>query len=263
MRARLPEDPRDIVLEPGAIIGADVELGPGCWVGSHAVIYGPTRLGAKNQVHAHAVLGGAPQDLSYSGQPTRLEIGDRNVFREHVTISRASTKANGVTRIGNDNFLMASSHIGHDCIIEDRVILANSVLLAGHCHVQSNANIAGAVACAQFTTVGRFAFICGTSGVRKDCEPFISHDLRGHHAPEPVPACINEVGLKRAGTAPEVLQCLRSAYKVLFIRDEGRIDLAAARKEIERRNAICPETEELLLFIERKRKSRFGRALGK
>ena len=128
--ARLPEDPRDVVLEPGAFIGPNVELGPGTWVGTGAII-GARAPGGEEPIFPHAVLGGPPQDLSYAGQLTRLEIGDRNVFREHVTVSRASAKGDGVTRVGNDNFFMAGAHMGHDCIIEDKVILANGVLLGG------------------------------------------------------------------------------------------------------------------------------------
>ncbi len=260
VRAKLPENPADVTLEPGALLGPDVEIGSGTWVGAGAIIYGPTRLGEKNQIHPNAVLGGAPQDLGYAGQPTRLEIGDRNVFREGVTISRASTKGSGTTRIGSDNYFMAYSHVGHDCVIENRVVLANGVLLAGHCHVQSSVNLAGGCAIAQFCTVGRFAFVCGTSGIRKDLEPFISHDIRRKTYGETEPACINEVGLKRAGFSPETIQKLRTAYKVLYLR-HGAEHLQEARREMESRGGWCPETEELFAFIEQKRKSRFGRAL--
>jgi UDP-N-acetylglucosamine acyltransferase len=225
------------------------------------VVYGPTRLGEENQVFPHAVIGGPPQDLGYAGQPTRLEIGHRNVFREGVTVSRASTKAEGVTRIGSDGLFMANSHVGHDCVVGDRVILANGVLLAGHCLVEPYANIAGGCAIAQFITIGRCAFICGTSGVRKDVEPFLSHDLRARTHGEPLPACVNEVGLRRAGFGQEVIRNLREAYKVLFLGKEPfRNSEIRAREEIGRRRALCPEVEELLAFIARKRGSRFGRA---
>jgi UDP-N-acetylglucosamine acyltransferase len=260
--ARLPEDPRDLEIEPGALIGPGVELGRGNWIGAGAVIYGPTRIGNQNQIHPQAVIGGAPQDLGYAGEPTRLEIGDRNVFREGVTVSRASTKGGRVTRIGNDNLFMAFSHVGHDAVVEDRVVLANAVLLAGHCHVHSNVNIAGGCAIVQFVTVGRFAFICGTSGIRKDVEPFVSHDLKVRNHGEPTPACINEVGLRRAGTAPEVIQKLRTAYKVLFLRKTPFRDFAAeAADEIARRGAACDEVNELVNFVGRKRGTRFGRQL--
>jgi len=261
--ARLPEDPRDIVLEPGAFIGPNVELGPGTWVGTGAVIRGPARLGEKNQIFPHAVLGGPPQDLSYAGQPTRLEIGDRNVFREHVTVSRASAKADGVTRVGNDNFFMAGAHVGHDCIIEDKVILANGVLLGGHVHIGSSANIAGGCSIVQFVTLGRFCFIGGNSGVRKDLEPYISHNWSHRTLGEAGPACINEVGLRRNGFSAETIQNLRTAFKVIFLRKEPFNEFGReARLEIESRGASCPEVEELLTFCERKRASRFGRHRG-
>lgn len=258
----MPEDPAEITIEPGAVIGADVELGPGNWIGAGAVIYGPTRLGSKNQVYPHAVLGAPPQDLSYAGQPTRLEIGDRNIFREGVTVHRASAKASGVTRVGNDNFFMANSHVGHDCVIEDWVILANGVLLGGHCHVRSFANLAGAVAVVQFVTVGRCAFVCGTSGVRKDLEPFLSHDLRrrGGGPTEPQPACVNEVGLRRAGVGPDVIQKLKIAYKVIFLGKKAAKSLMDSAAEIQERGGLCPEVEELLGFMAEKQKGRFGRA---
>ncbi len=255
--ARVAED---VVLEPGAFIGRDVEIGAACWVGAAAVIYGPTKIGEGNRIHGTAVLGGAPQDLTYRGEPTRLEIGDRNVFREGVTIHRASTKGEGVTRIGNDNFLMGYTHIGHDTIVEDRVITANGVLIAGHSHIQSYVNFSGGFGTAQFVTVGRYAFMGALSGTRTDLEPFLCHDATPGKGAQARPQCVNEVGLKRAGFSPEVIRHLRSAYKVLFLR-EGRKDLAEARQELGRRGALCPEVEELLAFMERKQASRFGRHL--
>jgi len=260
-RATLPADPNAISLEPGALIGPDVEIGPGCWIGTGAVVYGPTRVGANNQIFPKAVLGGAPQDLNYAGEPTRLEIGERNVFREGVTVSRASTKGNLVTKIGNDNFLMAFSHVGHDCIVEDHVVLANGVLLAGHCHVESYVSLAGGCAVVQFTTLGRFAFVCGTAGIRKDLEPYISHDIRNKTHGGIWPACINNVGLKRGGVSSDVISKLKTAYKVIFLRKTPLGEIHETRGEIARRDALCPDVEELLAFIERKRKSRYGRSL--
>ena len=159
--ALLPEDPRDIELEPGALIGPRVELGRGTWVGSGAVIYGPTRLGEKNQIFPHAVLGGAPQDVGYAGQPTRLEIGDRNVFREGVTISRGTSKEQRVTRIGSGCLFMACSHVGHDCVLGNGVMLANNALLAGHCHLEDRCILSGGAAVHHFTTIGRLAYLGG------------------------------------------------------------------------------------------------------
>jgi UDP-N-acetylglucosamine acyltransferase len=250
--------PEDADLEPGAVIGADVEMGPGTRVGAGAVVYGPTRLGAGNQIHSGAVLGGAPQDLSYRGEPTRLEIGDRNVFREGVTVSRASTKERGVTRIGNDNVFMGSSHIAHDCVVEDRVILANGALVAGHCHVQANVNMAGGSAIAQFVTIGRLAFVGAMSGARKDVEPFLCHDFT-NRGPETSPICVNTVGLQRAGVSAEVIARLRTAFKVLFLGREAHRDLGEARREIESRGGLCAEVEELLDFMARKQAGKMAR----
>lgn len=255
---RLPEDPGAVVLEPGVVIGADVELGPGTWVGAGAVIYGPAILGESNQIWPGTVIGGAPQDIGYNGEPTRVVIGNRNVFREGVTVHRASTKGDGSTRIGDDNYFMAASHVGHDSVVESHVILANAVLLGGHCHIESFANIAGAVALAQFVSVGKYSFICGTCGVRKDMEPYIAHDKRRHG--EAMAACINEVGLRRAQFSRDTIQKLRSAFKILFMRKTPLTDMKDAWKEAETRGALCPEVEDLLGFVERKRASKFGRA---
>lgn len=250
-----------MTIEPGAVLGPEVTVGPGTWIGAGAVLYGPLRLGEGNQVYPHAVLGGAPQDLLYKGEPTRLEIGDRNIFREGATANRASTKGGGVTRIGSDNLFMANSHVGHDCVVGDSVVLANGVLLGGHCHVGSYANFGGGSAVAQFVSVGRCAFLCGTSGVRKDLEPFVAHDLVVGPVKEPQPTCINEVALRRAKVPAETIQKLRAAYKVLFLRKDSFGEPGAALAELERRGALCPEVDELLDFIARKRAGRFGRML--
>ena len=242
-------------IDPGAVVGAEVVLGPGAWVGPGAVIYGPTVLGGENQVHPTAVLGGAPQDTAYRGEPTRLVIGDRNVFREAVTVSRGSPKGGGETRIGNDCYFMAGSHVGHDCTVGDGVILANDVLIAGHCHLGSYVNIAGGVAIVQFTSVGRYAFVGGLAGSTMDLEPFIAHDGMPARAKG-----INLVGLRRGQFAHETLNKLKEAFRVLFTDSrKGGDDLAEARREIERRGAICDEVVELIDFMQRSRQGRFGR----
>src|ERR1041385_8095901 len=197
-----------VTIEPGAVIGADVHLGKGNWVGTGAVIYGPSLLGDENEIHPSAVLGGAPQDLSYHGEPTRLEIGSRNVFRESVTISRASTKGEGVTRIGSNNYFMAGSHVGHDSVVGDDVVLANGVLIAGHCRLGSNVNMAGGAAIVQFTTVGRYAFLGGHAGSTTDLEPFMTHD--GVHSS---PKGVNSVSLRRANFPSDVIQNLKVAFR--------------------------------------------------
>jgi UDP-N-acetylglucosamine acyltransferase len=244
-----------VSIEPGAVIGAEVEVGRGSWIGAGAVIYGPTVLGEENQVHPTAVLGGAPQEVGYRDEPTRLLIGDRNIFREGVTVSRGSVKGGGVTRIGSNSYLMSGSHIGHDCQVGDHVVLANDVLIAGHCRVGDHVNMAGGVAIVQFSTVGRYAFVGGLSGTTMDCEPFIVHD--GMPAR---PRGLNLVGLRRGLFSHDVLNRLKEAYRVLFTDSmKGGEDLEAARHELERRGAICQEVLELLEFMERSRQGKFGR----
>ncbi len=244
-----------VTIEPGAVIGADVEIGRECWIGSGALLYGPTVLGEENEVHPTAVLGGPPQDVGYKGEPTRLLIGHRNVFREGVTVNRASAKASRVTLVGSGGYFMSGSHIAHDCEVGDNVILANDVLIAGHCRIGSNVNLAGGVAIVQHTTVGRFAFIGGLAGTSMDCEPFILHD--GMPAQ---PHGINIVGLRRGRFAHKTICNLKEAYRVLFSAGRcGLQDLDDARGEIERRGALCAEVDELLEFMRKSRLGRFGR----
>jgi UDP-N-acetylglucosamine acyltransferase len=251
-RAKIAEG---VVIEPGAVVGADVEVGRGSWIGAGAVIYGPTVLGEENQVWPTAVLGAPPQDLEYAGQPTRLVIGHRNVFREGFTANRASTKGDGVTVIGDGNFFMTRSHIGHDCVVENNVILANNVDIGGHCRIGSNVVMGGGTAIVQFTTVGRYAFIGGLSGTTMDCEPFLLHDDMPAK-----PKGINVVGLRRGKFNNKSILALKEAYRVLFSEtSHGWHDLEGARAEIEKRGAICAEVEELLEFMKRSQGGRFGR----
>lgn len=242
----------DVVVEPGAVIDAGVEVGAGTWIGSGAVLYGPTKIGVENEIYPGAIIGGPPQDIGYAGEPTRLEIGDHNVFREGFSANRASTKCDQVTRIGDHNFFMADSHVAHDVILGNHVIAANGVLIAGHCEIGDHVNFAGRVAISQFVTVGRHAFVAGLTGARKDVEPFLCHDFKPPRGPEAEPQCVNQVGLKRSGFAPEVIKKLRISYRVLFLR-EGFKDPAASREELMQRDAMCAEVDELISFLERKR----------
>jgi UDP-N-acetylglucosamine acyltransferase len=246
-----------VVVEPGALIGDQVTIGPECWIGAGAVIYGPTQIGSGNQIFPHAVIGAAPQDIGYAGEPTRLEIGDGNVLREGVTIHRGTVKGGGVTRIGNGVYVMADGHIGHDCRIDDRVILTNNVLIAGHCHIQTGVYMAGRVSIVQFTTVGRYAFVTGLSGTTMDVEPFLTHT--GVPAR---PRSVNVVGLRRAGFSKKSIRSLMEAFKLLFTSSsKGGEDLAAVRDELERRGASSDEASELLEFMKRSRAGKFGRML--
>ena len=181
---------------PYAVIDEGVEVGPHCIIGPHVYLTGMTTLGSHNRVHAGCVLGDAPQDLKYDGQPTRLRIGDHNVFREHVTVHR-SNKIEEATVIGAHNFLMANSHVAHNCHLGDHVILANGVLLGGHATVQDRAFISGNCLVHQFVRVGSLALMQGGSAISKDLPPYTV--ARGDNG-----ICgLNTIGLRRAGMSPE------------------------------------------------------------
>jgi UDP-N-acetylglucosamine acyltransferase len=194
---------------PFAVIDAGVELGADCVVGPHVYLTGETKIGAGNKFHAGCVIGDAPQDLKYKNEPTNLRIGDHNVFREHFTVHR-STKPDGVTIIGSNNFLMASAHVGHNCDIGNHVILANGALLAGHVTVQDRAFISGNCLVHQFTRVGTLTLMQGGTAIGQDLPPFTI--ATGINA-----ICgLNIIGLRRAGFSAEQRLELKQLYKFLF-----------------------------------------------
>jgi UDP-N-acetylglucosamine acyltransferase len=198
-----------VTVGPYAVIDADVELGAKCVVGPHAYLTGATRIGAGNQFHAGCVIGDAPQDLKYKNEPTRLRIGDHNVFREHVTVHR-SNKLTEDTVIGSNNFLMANAHVAHNCAVGNHVIIANGALLGGHALVQDRAFISGNCLVHQFTRVGTLAMMQGGAAISKDLPPFCvalqDNEICG----------LNVVGLRRAGfTADQRLE-LKQLYRFLF-----------------------------------------------
>jgi len=194
---------------PYAVIDESVEIGPGCTIGPHVYITGVTTIGARNDFHAGCVIGDAPQDLKYDGAPTRLRIGDQNVFREHFTAHRA-TRPDGETVIGSNNFLMQHTHVAHNCVLGNHVIMGGGALLAGHAVVQDRAFISGNCLVHQFTRVGTLAMMQGGSAISKDLPPFTvalhQNEICG----------LNVVGLRRAGfTSQERLE-LKAAYREMF-----------------------------------------------
>jgi UDP-N-acetylglucosamine acyltransferase len=213
------------IVEPGAELGSDVEVGPFCHVHpgarigdrtrllSHVVVGSHTTIGSDNQVHPGAVIGGAPQDKTYRGEPTTLVVGNQNVIRESVTISRGTTKGGGRTVIGDRNMLMACSHIGHDCRIGNDIIMANAVLIAGHVEVGDRSVLAGAVACHHFARIGRMAYIGGMSRVVHDVPPFTK--VAGERVRV---RALNLVGLQRAGVPEPEIDELKRVYNLLFRR---------------------------------------------
>ncbi|GAC1299582.1 MAG: acyl-ACP--UDP-N-acetylglucosamine O-acyltransferase [Steroidobacteraceae bacterium] len=237
----------DVQIGPFTVIGADVVIGPGTWVGPHAVIMGPTRIGAGNKIFQFASLGDAPQDKKYNGEPTRLEIGDRNVFRESVTVNRGTVHDEGVTRIGNDNLLMAYSHVAHDCRLGDQIIMANCATLGGHVQIGDWVTLGGLSAVHQYTKLGEHCFIAHNAAVTRDVPPYVM--AVGRPA---VPHSVNSVGLQRRGFTPEQIRNIRRAYRLLY---RSGLKLKAALLELEKAAVTQTEIRPFVEFIKRSERS--------
>ena len=241
------------VVEPGAridpsceigayaVVGADVVLGPQNVLSAHAIVKGHTTLGARNRVFSHAVIGEIPQDLKYGGEPTRLVVGDRNTFRECVTINLGTIGGGGVTTIGNGCLFMAYSHVGHDCTIGDGAIIANSVALAGHILLEDHVHMSGLAAAHQFTRIGRLAFVSGLTGVAMDVPPYCT--VAG---PRAELAGLNTIGMQRAGMTEEQIGRVKQAYKILF---RSNLGLAEALAQLEQELGAHPEIAHLVRFV--------------
>lgn len=201
----------DVTVGPFAVIGPGVEIGAGTSVGPHVVIRGPTRIGRDNRIYQFASLGDDPQDKKYAGEPTRLEIGDRNVIREYCTINRGTVQDRGVTSIGNDNWIMAYVHIAHDCVIGDETVFANGASLAGHVNIGNHVILGGFTLVHQFCALGAHCFTAMGAHIAKDVPPYVT--VAGQPAE---PRGINAEGLKRRGFSPAAVQAIRRAYKVLY-----------------------------------------------
>jgi UDP-N-acetylglucosamine acyltransferase len=250
-------------IDPKAEIDVDVEIGPFCNVGPHATIKSGTRLvsnvtilgrvalGHDNVLYPGAVIGGEPQDISYTGSDTRVIVGDGNTIREGVTINRGSEKEDGITRIGSHNFLMASSHVAHDCKLGDHIVMANCALLGGHVHVEDYASISGAVGVHHYTTIGSYSFIGGLSRVLHDVPPFMLCE----GAPAR-PRCINIVALKRHNFVPQVIDCLAEAHRLIY---RNKVGLEPAREMLRGNGQLTPEVIHLLSFVGQQQEGRHGR----
>jgi UDP-N-acetylglucosamine acyltransferase len=207
-RAELDEG---VSVGPFSIIGPDVQIGKGTSIGPHAVINGPIRIGRDNKIFQFATVGEAPQDKKYAGEPTRLEMGDRNVVREYATIHRGTVQDQSLTRIGNDNLLMAYIHVAHDCFIGDHVIMANAASLGGHVHIQDWAILGGFTIVHQFCHIGAHSFCSMGTGLTMDVPPYVT--VAGNPAS---PHGINSEGLRRRGFSAEVIQQIKRAYRQLY-----------------------------------------------
>ncbi len=202
---------------PYTVIGKDVTIGDRTEIGPQVVIDGRTTLGEDNIIVGQANIGAVPQDLSYRGEDTLCELGDGNTIREFVTINRGTVKGGGVTRIGSGNLLMACSHVAHDCEIEDHVILANTVLLAGHVRVCEGASVSGASVAHHFVTIGRFAYVGGMTRMSQDVPPFML--VEGHPAKV---RRVNVIGLRRAGFEEPEIESLQRAFRRIWRSGEPR-----------------------------------------
>lgn len=231
----------DVQVGAYTVIGAGVVIGSGTWIGPHVVIDGPTTIGSDNKIFQFASIGAAPQDLKYNNEPTRLEIGDRNTFRENCTVNRGTTKDQLVTRIGSDNLLMTGAHVGHDCVVGSHCVLANYSTLGGHVLMGDWVHMGGFSGVHQFCQVGAHAFIANNTAVTRDVPPFVMTVGRPAE-----PHSVNAEGLKRRGYSAEQIRNIRNAYRILY---RSQLKLAEATSQIEQRAQAEPELQPLVTFL--------------
>ena len=229
-----------VEIGPYCAVGPGVRLGAGCRLQSHVVLAGPSVIGVENVFYPFACVGQQSQDLKYVGEPTHLEIGDRNTFREFVTVHRA-TAPGGVTTVGSGGNFLSYSHIAHDCIVGDDVIFSNNGTLAGHVEVGDRAVVGGLTAVHQFCRIGRLAITGGCSKIVQDVPPFMMVDgnpARVRH--------INQIGLERAGMPKETVRALREAFRVLYRLD---LNTAQALERLRNEQGHVPEIVQLVEFV--------------
>lgn len=247
-RANIAED---VEIGPFCVVGPNVSIGRGTRLGNNVTLTGNVTIGCYNQLHPGVVIGGAPQDLNYQDANTSVVIGDHNIFREAVTVNRASEKERQVTSIGNHCYFMACSHVAHDCRIADRVVMANCVLLGGHVHVEHHATIAGASAVHQFASIGAYAFVTGMSRVIHDVPPYMLLD--GQPAR---PRCVNVVALKRNDFSSAEIRALAEAHRLLY---RARVGLDHTREILRNNGNLIPCVNHLLSSLEIQSEGRHGR----
>jgi len=251
-------DPRaevhsDAEIGANCVIDGPVRLGAGCLLHPNVTIMGGTVVGEGNVFYPGAVIGAPPQDLKFDGEQTHLVIGDRNRFREHVTVHPGTAAGGGTTRLGSDNLLMVGSHVAHDCTIGNRIVLSNHVLLAGHIKVGDGAIFNGASACHHFTTVGRLAYVGGLTRITQDVHPFSI--VEGH--PARIRAA-NTIGMRRAGFSEEDVAIVRGAIFSIFVSEKK--SAADAMAEIEEKHGDNALARELLDSVRASQAGRQGRA---
>ena len=254
---RAEVDPRaeiddDVEIGPFCVVGPQVRIGRGSKLIANVTLLGRVTIGEENKFYPGVVIGGEPQDMSYRGSDTQVVIGDGNMFREGVTVNRATEKEDGVTRVGNDCFLMACCHVAHDCLLGDRMIMANGTLLAGHVRIHDHATLSGNVGVHQFTTIGSYSFIGGLSRVLHDVPPYML--VEGNPAR---PRCINVVALKRNNFPAEYIEALAESPSPAVPR-QGRP--GSGLRNPAGPGQLVPPVNHLLNFVQEQQEGRYGRA---
>ena len=243
----------DAVIGAYTVIDEHVRIGPGTIVDDHCVVTGHSELGARNHLFPFCSVGTPPQDHSYSGEPTRLLIGDDNHIREFVTINTGTVKGGGITIIGNHNLLMACSHVAHDCVVGDRVTMSNCSLLAGHVKVEDGAVLSGHVAIHHFVTLGAVCMMGGLTGVTHDVPPYMTM-LGDHHAPR----AVNVVGMKRNGFTEEEIASVQKAFRLIYRSNKSKDE---TEKTLEDLGLLTRPAKNLLDFLRRSETGKLGRHL--
>jgi UDP-N-acetylglucosamine acyltransferase len=251
-------DPRAVIGEgveigPFCIVGPDVVLGAGNELKSHVVIVGHTRIGDNNVFHPNCVIGGPPQDSKYKDEPTRLEVGDENVFREASSVNVGTVKGGGVTRVGSGNMFMINAHLGHDGHIGNRCILSNNVMIAGHVVIGDGVAMMGGAGVHHFVSIGDYAYLAGYCRIHHDVPPFVKvaddDNVRG----------VNVLGLRRNGFGPDDIEAIESATRRLFYGRDRAFSRALA--EFDTMNGINPHVKRMVEFLRRRDTGRHGRYL--
>ena len=234
----------DVRIGAYAVVGADVELGDGCDVHEHAVVRGPSKFGSSNIFHSFSLIGGDPQDYTFRGEQVQLEAGSENIFREYVTISRGTTKGGGITRIGDKNFFLAYSHIGHDCQIGSDTLFVNGATLAGHVTVQDFVTVGAFSPVHQFCRLGRYAYIGASTVITQDVPPFslivTERETRCFGA--------NTIGLERKGFSAERIKALQKAFRLLT---RSKKNTSQALEEMRATIKGSDDVKELVAFVEK------------
>ncbi len=236
--------PASCKIGPYCVIGPNVEMGEECELIAHVVLEGPTKLGSHNKIFPFAAIGIGPQDLTYSGQPTRLEIGDQNQIREYVTIHRGTVKGGGLTTVGNHTLIMAYAHIAHDCHIGDHVILANAATLGGHVTVEEWASVSALCPIHQFVTIGKHSYVGGGTTITQDVLPFSKTSAsREVHA-----YGVNSVGLQRRGFSDERIKKIQRFFRVLLA---SKLNTSQALEKLKSEGDLGEDVAMLIAFVER------------